>query len=61
MPPFNYTRHLHLHKLSELGLRGGVVITIELEPAAINHRGKKLPIQFAELNGASFFSLLYLI
>ena len=61
MSPFNYNRHLHTHTLSELGLRGGVVITIELEPAAINQRGQKLPIQFAELNGTSFCDLLNLI
>ena len=61
MPPFNYTRHLHFHKLFELGPRGGVAITIELEPAAINQRGKKLPVQFAELNGSSFCNLLDLI
>ena len=46
---------------SELGLRGGVAITIELKPTAIDHRGKKLPIQFAELNGSSLCDLLYLI
>ena len=61
MPPFNYTGHLHIHTLSELGLRGGVAITIELEPAAINERGKKLPVQFVELNDTSFCNLLNLI
>ena len=61
MPPFNYTGHLHFRTLSELGLRGGVAITIELEPATINQRGKKLPVQFAELNGTSFCNLLNLI
>ena len=61
MPPFNYTGHLHFHTLSELGLRGGVAITIELEPAAINQRGKKLPIQFAKMNDTSLCNLLYLV
>ena len=61
MPPFNYTGHLHFHTLSELGLRGGVAITIELEPAAINQCGQKLPVQFVELNGTSFYNLLNLI
>ena len=61
MPPFNYTRHLHHHKLAKLGLRGKVAITIELKPTAINPCGKKLPIQLAELNGTSLCNLLYLI
>ena len=61
MPPFNYTGHLHFHTLSELGLRGGVGVTIELELAAINQHGKKLPVQFAELNDTSFCNLLNLI
>ena len=60
MPPFNYTGHLHRSN-SELGLRGGVAVTINLKPTAIDHRGKKLPIQFAELNGSSLCNLLYLI
>ena len=61
MPPFNYTGHLHHHKLAKLGLRGGVAITIELKPTAINPCVKKLPIQLAELNGTSLCDLLYLI
>ena len=61
MPPFNYTGHLHHHKLAKLGLRGGVAITIELKPTAINQCGKKLPIQLAELNDTSLCNLLYLI
>ena len=61
MPHFNYTGHLHPYKLSKLGLRGGVAITIELKPTTIDHRGKKLPIQFVELNGSSLCNLLYLI
>ena len=61
MPPFNYNGHMHLHTLSKLGLRGGVAITIELEPAAINQHGQKLPVQFAELNNTSFYNLLNLI
>ena len=61
MPPFNYTGHLHHYKLSELGLRGGVAITIELKPTAINQHGKKLPVQFAELNDTSLCNLLPLI
>ena len=60
MPPFNYTGHLQLSG-SELGLRGGVAITIKLKPTSIDHRGKKLPIQFAELNGSSLCNLMYLI
>ena len=46
---------------SELGLRGGVFVTIELNPTAIDHRGKKLPIQFAKLNGTSICNLLNLV
>ena len=61
MPPFNYTGHLHPRKLSRLGLRGGLAITIELEPTAINQCGKKLPIQFAKLNGSSVCNLLNLV
>ena len=61
MPPFNYTEHLHLHKLSGLELRGGVAITIKLNPTIVNQSGKKLPIQFAEINGTSFCSLLNLM
>ena len=61
MPPFNYTGHLHFHTLSELGMRGGVAITIELKPAAINQSGKKLPVQFAEFNGTSICNSLNLI
>ena len=61
MPPFNYTGHLHHHKLAKLGLRGGVAITIELKPTAINPCGKKLPIQLAEMNDTSLYNLLYLI
>ena len=61
MPPFNYTGHLHHHKLSKLGLRGGVAVTIELKPTAIDQCGKELPIQFAELNGSSLCNLLDLI
>ena len=60
MPPFNYTQHLHPSD-SELGLRGGVAITIKLKPTAIDHCGKKLPIQFTKLNGSSICNLLYLI
>ena len=60
MPPLNYTRHLHCSN-SELGLRGGVAVTIKLKPTAIDCRGKKLPIQFAEMNGSSLCDLLYLI
>ena len=60
MPPFNYTGHLHRFD-SELGLIGGVAISIKLKPTAIDHCGKKLPIQFAELNGSSLCNLLYLI
>ena len=60
MPPFNYTGHLHRSD-SELGMIGGVVVTIKLKPTTIDHRGKKLPIQFAELNGSSLCDLLYLI
>ena len=61
MPPFNYTGHLHHHKLAKLGLRGGVAITIGLKPTAINPCGQKLPIQLAELNDTSLCDLLYLI
>ena len=61
MPPFNYTGHLDHHKLAKIGLRGGVAITIDLKPTAINQCGKKLPIQLAELNGTSLCNLLYLI
>ena len=61
MPPFTYTGHLHLHKLSELGLGGGVAVTINLKPTSINQRRKKLPVQFAELNGTSFCNILNLI
>ena len=61
MPPFNYTGHLHPYKLSKLGLRGGVAIAIELKPTTINQCGKKLPIQFAELNDTSLCNLLYLV
>ena len=61
MPPFNYTRHLHHHKLAKLGLRDGVAIAIELNPTVIDPRGKKLPIQLAELNDTSLCNLLYLI
>ena len=61
MPPCNYTGHMNFHKLSELGLGGGVAITIKLKPTSINQSRKKLPIQFAELNGTSFCNLLYLI
>ena len=61
MPTFNYTGHLHHYKLDKLGLIGGVAITIELKPTAINQCGKKLPIQLAELNGTSLCNLLYLI
>ena len=60
MPPFNYNGHLY-RELSELGLRGGVAVTIELNPTAIDHRGKKLHIHFAKLNGSSLCKLLYLI
>ena len=60
MPPFNYTRHLPRLNY-ELGLIGGVVVIIKLKPISINHRGKKLPIQFAELNTSSLCNLLYLI
>ena len=60
MPPFNYTGHLHRLD-SELGLRGGVAVNIKFNPTAIDHHGKKLPIQFAELNGSSLCNLLYLI
>ena len=60
MPPFNYTGHLHLFD-SELGLRGGVAVTIELKPTAIDQHGKKLPIQFAELNSSSLCNLLNLV
>ena len=38
-----------------------MVVTIELKPAASDHHGKKLPIQFAELNSSSLYDLLYLI
>ena len=38
-----------------------MAITIELKPAAINQSGKKLPVQFAELNNTSFSNLLNLI
>ena len=38
-----------------------MAVTIELKPTAIDHRGKKLPVQFAELNGSSLCDLLYLI
>ena len=61
MPPFNYTGHLHLHKLFMLGLRGGEAVTIDLKPTAINPCGKELPVQLAELNGTSLCDLLYLI
>ena len=61
MPPFNYTGHLHHLKLVKLGLSGGVAVTIELKPTAINPCGKKLPIQLAKLNGTSLYNLLYLI
>ena len=60
MPPFNYTGHLHRLD-SELGLRGGAAVNIKLKPTAIDHHGKKLLIQFAELNGSSLCNLLYLI
>ena len=61
MPPFNYTGHLHPYTLSKLGQRGGMAITIKLKPTAINQCGKKLPIQFAELNSTSLCNLLYLV
>ena len=61
MPPFNYTGHLHHHKLAKLGLRGGVDIAIELKTTTINPCGKKLSIQLAEMNGTSLYNLLYLI
>ena len=61
MPPFNYTRHLHMHKLTNLGLRGRVAITVKLNPTTINQSRKKLLVQFAELNGTSFCNLLNLI
>ena len=61
MPPFNYTGHMHFHKLSELGLGGGVAITINLKPTAINESGKKLPVQFVELNDTSIRNLLNLV
>ena len=38
-----------------------MAVTIKLNPTAINQRRKKLPIQFAELNGTSLCNLLYLI
>ena len=60
MPPFNYTGHLHRFN-SELGLIGGVAVIINLKPTAIDHHGKKLPIQFTELNGSSLCNLLNLV
>ena len=35
--------------------------TVKLKPTAINESGKKLPIQFAELNGSSICNLLNLV
>ena len=61
MPPFNYTGHLHSHKLFMLGLRGGEAVTIEFQPTAINPCGKELPVQLAKLNGTSFCDLLDLV
>ena len=46
MPPFNYTGHLHHHKLAKIGLRGGVAIAIELKPTAINQCGKSSPFNW---------------
>ena len=61
MPPFNYTGHLHFHKLFMLGLRGGEAVTIELQSTAINPCGQELPVQLAELNGTSFCDSLDLV
>ena len=47
--------------MSELRLGYGVAITVKLKPTAINESGKKLPIQFVELNGTSIYNLLNLV
>ena len=39
----------------------GVASTVKFKPTTINESGKKLPIQFAELNDTSIFNLLNLV
>ena len=46
---------------SELGLGGGMAITVKLKPTAIDQSRKKLPIQFVELNNTSICNLLDLV
>ena len=61
MPPFNYTGHLHPHRLSELRLGYEVASNVKLNPTAINESGKKLSIQFSKLNGSSVCNLMNLV